>query len=500
MFRLALMLFFLPTALSAGVIVLKNGKSIVCHGPYDVRGAYLHYKNENGDLFQLPLKIVNLEKSTMEDPAPEVDEIEQKAAEQDKAKDEGPSFYEMAGHDERADKRASGKTITDTTLEDYARKRGPVNAVKQSRMRPEAIASNAWFFLNAVRDGNLSEARGYLAAGMPLDGEIFKGRSTPLEIAVKANNLPMVAMLVEAGADVNWVSREGDTPLLMAAKRNRSSQQTEIAALLLKADADPNFVDAGKTAPLHYAVSSGNVPLTAVLLKSGATPHLLHPVEKEEPLIVAIAKNKTPIVEALLAGGADPNAKNRRGIPALSMTIGLGSLKIMGMLLKAGADPHARDSDGDTPLAKAVQMSSPSHALLLLEHGADPNAGAAGRRPLDLAVAADAWDMAEYLVAKGAEVQAPQDLLTFAIRKSAAALAALLLDGRADVNGKDSGGDPPLVAAAREGNLDMTAFLLDRGADPQLKGRNGYSAYLEASGPRKELIQELIEAALERQK
>ena len=47
----------------ADTIVLKNGKKMVIAGSYEVKGQYVVFKGKSGDLNQLPLKIVDLEKS-----------------------------------------------------------------------------------------------------------------------------------------------------------------------------------------------------------------------------------------------------------------------------------------------------------------------------------------------------------------------------------------------------------------------------------------------------
>jgi len=45
------------------VVALKNGKSFVIPGAYEVKGQFVVFQNEDGQLVQLPLKAVDLEKS-----------------------------------------------------------------------------------------------------------------------------------------------------------------------------------------------------------------------------------------------------------------------------------------------------------------------------------------------------------------------------------------------------------------------------------------------------
>jgi hypothetical protein len=54
--------FFL-LAQEAHVLVLNNGKTIQLPGPYRVEGSFVRYQDAAGQLFQLPLNLVDLEKS-----------------------------------------------------------------------------------------------------------------------------------------------------------------------------------------------------------------------------------------------------------------------------------------------------------------------------------------------------------------------------------------------------------------------------------------------------
>ena len=52
----------------------------------------------------------------------------------------------------------------------------------------------------------------------------------------------------------------------------------------------------------------------------------------------------------------------------------------------------------------------------------------------------------------------------------------LLVDAGAPVNGKQEKGWSPLHEAVRQGNANMTAYLLAHGADPKLQNDEGTSA------------------------
>jgi hypothetical protein len=63
-----------------------------------------------------------------------------------------------------------------------------------------------------------------------------------------------------------------------------------------------------------------------------------------------------------------------------------------------------------------------------------------------------------------------------AVRRGDLTLASELLRAGADPNARDPLGYPPLCVAAALGQPQMVEFLLDRGADPDVRARGGYTA------------------------
>lgn len=98
----------------------------------------------------------------------------------------------------------------------------------------------------------------------------FSGR-TPLIAAILANHLPVVRVLVQHGATVNFVDRIGRTPLSEAVHYKRS----EIVRFLLEHHADPNTrlshipIIVEGTA-LHMACMNGDFECVELLVNSGA--------------------------------------------------------------------------------------------------------------------------------------------------------------------------------------------------------------------------------------
>jgi ankyrin repeat protein len=108
------------------------------------------------------------------------------------------------------------------------------------------------------------------------------------------------------------------------------------------------------------------------------------------------------------------------------------------------ADPSlaaARSNDGFTALHYAAFFGTADAAAVLLEHGADPSAVAENEmrvQPLHSAAAVDANETAR-----------------------------LLLDAGADANAEQQGGFRPIDAAVQNGNDELYALLVGRGAEPR---------------------------------
>lgn len=126
-----------------------------------------------------------------------------------------------------------------------------------------------------------------------------------------------------------------------------------------------------------------------------------------------------------------------------------GDISTVDKLLKTGANIEERDRYGYTPLMYAVYYDRYDAAKFLIEKHADVNArDASGEFPLLVAVANDN-----------------------------AVMVKLLLDNGANVNARNASGMIPLHYAAihskPEKNNNVTALLLERGADASVMDKDG---------------------------
>ncbi|GGH02519.1 ankyrin repeat domain-containing protein [Mucilaginibacter phyllosphaerae] len=102
-----------------------------------------------------------------------------------------------------------------------------------------------------------------------------------------------------------------------------------------------------------------------------------------------------------------------------------------------------------------------------------------GFTALGLACYFGRYDIARYLVLKGADVNRPSDngYNVYPLHSAAAgnftSTATMLIENGADVNVKQSAGTTPLHSAAQNGNLELLILLLEKGAQVDIRMEGG---------------------------
>lgn len=154
-------------------------------------------------------------------------------------------------------------------------------------------------------------------------------------------------------------------------------------------------------------------------------------------------------------------------------------------LVRQGADvnappiePRWRPQPGQTPLQTAIAMGDAEMVALLVELGADPRLG--GRSsPMWFVLQAGDMKMLETMHDAGASL--PPGIMAFACREGRPELVTWLIDRDRDVNSvlnREGSTEmeryaEPLHAAISAGQIDIVRLLLDHGADIDTTGSAG---------------------------
>lgn len=166
---------------------------------------------------------------------------------------------------------------------------------------------------------------------------------------------------------------------------------------------------------------------------------------------------------------------------------------------EAGVD--LRDSRGQTPLILASAFGSLEAMEWLIDRGAEVNAASAsGITALHLAVG-DAGKV-RLLIDHGADIHARTlmgrtPLLVAASSSGSSETVRVLVEAGADVNAADVPGVTPLIAAAANDDIVSARFLVEHGADAQARGEIPTSATPligAASNGNAELVRLLLDA------
>lgn len=167
--------------------------------------------------------------------------------------------------------------------------------------------------------------------------------------------LHMVDPLVQAGADVNVKDFTGDTPLHQTLKINTSKinggteRLKSIIHILADAGADMNALNKDGETPLSVTVLDDRLDIAQCLLDAGADINAKN--SSGETLLHGAASGQDfDLMRLLLESGADVNAVNAEGYTPLHATADQNDYYVARYLLQKGADANLLDNEGDTPL------------------------------------------------------------------------------------------------------------------------------------------------------
>jgi ankyrin repeat protein len=197
----------------------------------------------------------------------------------------------------------------------------------------------------------------FLEAGQ--DANAVKPYSAPLlVIATQNKDQATVELLLAHGADIDMVPTDDDS--CGTALWNAASRGLQLTKLLVDNGADVNFVCRYGTA-LSAACGKNDLSVVKFLLESGAR---VGTVSRKgcTALITASRHGQTETVELLVAKKADVNNLGTHTTPLIAAA-GSGHTDAMAILIDAGADVNARGSGAFL----AALLGEHEHAMALLE-------------------------------------------------------------------------------------------------------------------------------------
>ena len=286
-----------------------------------------------------------------------------------------------------------------------------------------------------------------------------KGGLTPILLAARQGHRDVVMRLLDGGADINHQAADGTSPLLIATINGHFDLGLE----LLERGADPNLPAHSGIAPLYAAL---NLQLSPVSMYPQPTNHMEQEVEYRD------------YMRALLEAGAEPNARLKMrpwfeehmesklvdpsgATPFWRAAYAL-DVKTMRMLVDYGADPTIPSVR--TPSRSRLDRERPDRGEEIDHSGMPPvPVGGPSNTPLHVAAGAGHANHGSGPVHR----HVPGGWMP--------AVRYLVEEIGLDVNARDHEGLTPLHGAAGRGDTTMIRYLVEHGADPTLKSRDGLS-------------------------
>ena len=146
---------------------------------------------------------------------------------------------------------------------------------------------------------------------------------------------------------------------------------SKAVSLLVEAGANVNLLDSERNTPLIYSVQSKDTSCMEILLKAGADTKSKN-IQSRTALVTAMRTSLNPLcIEPLLVAGIDVNTPSADRLSPLTHAVFRNIRDSVATLLRCGADIESTDKDGDTPLMDSLFYNSDDALELLLASGTD---------------------------------------------------------------------------------------------------------------------------------
>ena len=197
----------------------------------------------------------------------------------------------------------------------------------------------------------------------PEESDFSDNQDLDLILAAYDGNLEGVKVLLERGANIDAVTQDGFTALVIASQCGR---HVVVKALLERGAKIDAVTQDGSTA-LMLASQNGHHDVVMSLLEKGANIEAANQVGGTA-LMVASQCGHHDVVKALLDKGANINAVAQNGITALMLVSQNCHPEIVKLLLQKNPDFTLRDKYGRTALDIAIDEGDSVACAQLLAH------------------------------------------------------------------------------------------------------------------------------------
>ncbi|KAG8133164.1 hypothetical protein E2320_010987 [Naja naja] len=363
--------------------------------------------------------------------------------------------------------------------------------------------------------GGVGAAADIPPGSVPVDCTDEAG-NTGLQFAAAGGHEELVGFLLRRGASVQSRNHCGWSPLMQAARFGHLN----VARILLENGADLNAQNKLGASVLTIASRGGHISVIKLLLESGAYvdsyDHLSVTLDnsKEEmpavtPLMTAVQHGHEAVVHLLLDWGADCNySVKTMGWTPLMLAAVSGRVSLAQQLMNKGANPDHLNILHKTPYEISVDFKHEDMMDYLAPlTTVRPQTDKQKKQP-DIF---HALKMGNFQLVKEIIDEDPAQSnvinddgaspLMIAAVTGQMPLIQLLVSRNVDIDKQDSvHGWTALMQATYHGNKEVVKYLLNQGADVNLRAKNGYTAFdliMLLNDPDAELVRLLASACMQ---
>ncbi|KAF5286936.1 hypothetical protein FQR65_LT12395 [Abscondita terminalis] len=336
----------------------------------------------------------------------------------------------------------------------YACKSGDIDIVKKMRSHVENINLQCSLYKRsalhlAFINKNIAIAQYLIDEGADVNLTDCYGM-TPFFCACQSADIDIVKKMRPNVADINQQCKFGEESTLNVARMNKNK---DVAQLLFDNESDTELTDFGGT-PYFYAHILKDIEFANILRANVADINLENNFNKKSALHVAFINKNKDIAGFLIDEGADINLTDCVGMTAFHYACELSDIDIVKKMR-----PNVADINLQCSLFK--------------------------RSALHLALVSKNKDVAEFLMAEGADVNSTDcDGMTafhYACLSEDIGIVKKMYPNVTDINLQCSlYKTSALHLAFANKNTDIAQFLIDEGADVNLIDCNGMTAFHHA--------------------
>jgi ankyrin repeat protein len=212
--------------------------------------------------------------------------------------------------------------------------------------------------VRAVSDGNAEKVKELLAAHVDPNSRTGPRHVPVLLIASGySQNVEILKLLIESGADVDAADDQGNTGLMEGARENIG----QVVTILLEHHANVNRINQDQKSALMQAAEGGHTKIAEQLFAGGAGLTGRDSAGRTALLLASMSDfAQDELVKLLLAKGAEVNAADDQGNTALMLAAHAGAFQVIESLIKGGAKVNATNKSGATALRLARDSKEPN--------------------------------------------------------------------------------------------------------------------------------------------